>query len=418
MVNTYTYKCPNCGAAVEFDAESGLLFCAACGQFYPVDEFGGKEKAEEAESVEKAEKAESEEPESEELRNYSYMEMKIFLCSSCGAEIMTNDVEVAKFCSYCGQSTIMFDRVSKERKPDKIIPFSISKEEALRNAKERFARGKFLKTGIENVQVDSVYGIYMPYHSYDASETLIVDFPIRRGRSVEHITSEGYKEMVISLDASRRLSDYASAFLEPIPMDKSVPFDSAYLSGFFADRQDVSAREREEDVQRKLTEIIMYEAKMREDSNEAVYAEASQEYEALLARSGQAQSSILNADFHIKNTEYLFVPVYFITFFVEDTTINLLVNGATGKVVGSIPVDEEKVRKRQTRDMIIYAVIFGLVGAIAFFNFPIIWSALLLGIVTFFTGFAGVQEKKKYEALYDQMNTVSMFSISRNREKE
>ena len=45
------------------------------------------------------------------------MDIQVHVCNACGAELMINETEAATFCSYCGSSAIVFDRISKEEKP-------------------------------------------------------------------------------------------------------------------------------------------------------------------------------------------------------------------------------------------------------------------------------------------------------------
>ncbi len=59
------------------------------------------------------------------------MECTIYSCTACGAELMVNEVETSTFCSYCGQPTIVFDRVTSTKKPQYILPFMVTKEEAV-----------------------------------------------------------------------------------------------------------------------------------------------------------------------------------------------------------------------------------------------------------------------------------------------
>lgn len=50
-------------------------------------------------------------------------------CPNCGGEILSTDNTAANFCSFCGASTILTSRVSKQQRPGYIIPFSKTKED-------------------------------------------------------------------------------------------------------------------------------------------------------------------------------------------------------------------------------------------------------------------------------------------------
>ena len=40
-----TYKCPSCGAAMEYDGQSGKLACASCGTQLTVEEYKQRQEA-------------------------------------------------------------------------------------------------------------------------------------------------------------------------------------------------------------------------------------------------------------------------------------------------------------------------------------------------------------------------------------
>lgn len=437
-METFNYKCPNCGANVEFDPATNLFYCASCGQFYQIGEVKTNKKADEEESVqswhnealyenveEKVGTLQSDQRPEETEESLStdsaefdkgtvYMEINIFHCSSCGAEIMTNDVEVSKNCAYCGQSTIIFDRVSKERRPDKILPFKITKEDALTKVKERFAKASYLPDEVDNISVNSVYGIYMPYWVYDSHmEMGIYSKGTKKSRGFDEF---GTKDMPVTLDASRRLNDNVSIKLNPFPIEDAVEFDPGYLSGFFADKYDVSYEERKDHAKQLIKTVLEAELNARVPGSYSPQMKETygQTYEKLVSY-GNTYSTY-GEKYELKSVEYTFLPVYFFTFRIKNRLINILVNGANGRIVGSVPVDENKIKKAQTKYMIIYAIVFGLVAAALFRWMPTLWAAGVFLILTGSCFLAGTTSKKKYEKMYKETNSASMFSISRNRE--
>lgn len=422
-MDTFNYKCPGCGDNLTYDVKSKLMFCNSCGEFYPIDEAKTNVKFE-AKPDEKTETETDAEFEGDRKGkdnlnsdydyNPNYMEVNIFHCSSCGAEIMTNDVEVSKFCAYCGQSTIVFDRVSKELRPDVILPFRLTKQEAINRVLNRFLKAKCIADEIENISVDSVYGIYMPYWLYDVWAQLGVKGDFKCNKTTYHLDEVGDKEMTVSLDASKRLNDDISLLLNPFPTDEVEEFDSAYLSGFYADRFDVSYEKRKSDAEDVITDILEEEliegkpgvpTKQMRDTYGEVYK---------TFRVNQITRYAKRCD--IKNIRYAFLPVYFITFRIKEKLVNILVNGAGGKVIGSVPVDEEKLRAAEKRGMIGWGIGMGIAGALLFGFMPLVWSIMVMGAFTFCICFSGKKAKAKFEKIEEETNSESMFDISRNRE--
>ena len=57
--------------------------------------------------------------------------MTEYQCQSCGGAIYSDETTSATLCPYCGNAVILKGRLSGTLKPDKVIPFQKSKEQAL-----------------------------------------------------------------------------------------------------------------------------------------------------------------------------------------------------------------------------------------------------------------------------------------------
>ena len=110
--------CSNCSGRLIFNPASQKLECAACGSMF----------------------------DPEDVRDIyadvhsKYYDTRVYTCSHCGAEVITGDSEVSTFCEYCGNPAIVFSRISKEYRPDGIIPFKVTKEDAIRFIKIKFRK--------------------------------------------------------------------------------------------------------------------------------------------------------------------------------------------------------------------------------------------------------------------------------------
>ena len=102
------------------------------------------------------------------------------------------------------------------------------------------------------------------------------------------------------------------------------PFESGYLSGFYADKYDY-----DEDRMRNYA-----------------YYRAKQFFDAQMKETISDQRAQLKLTFPkrvIKNVEYTLLPVWFVTFRYNYENYTIAVNGQTGKVVGTVPYDKKKV---------------------------------------------------------------------------
>lgn len=396
------YKCPGCGNSLVFKPEHGLLYCDSCSQYFQVKipyEYNVKENTDNVAQPE-------EKPE--------YMDMRVYHCSSCGSEIMTNDTEVSNFCSYCGQPAIMFDRISKEKRPEKIIPFIITKEKAINIAREAFSHGKYSFDCMDSVAIDKVQGIYMPYWRYDTSITMEAEVEVRepkeKTRRYNQVTEFDHE---LFLDASRRFKDSVSIELNPFEYFSAEEFSPQYLSGFYADRSDVNSRD---DDAKRMVEWEAHE-KLLDKTPGVVSRSMRDAYTGFLNYRRYYDVNVRKTDYKINETVYMYLPVYFLTFILNNKTVIILVNGQTGKVFGSIPIDPKKFKKAQNRDRLICSVIFGIAGAILFRFMPLVWSGMLMTLIAIFTYNAGNKHKDEFFKFYKETNSEDMFELTKRNDK-
>lgn len=311
-------NCPSCMASLIYDATSGKMECKFCGCFFDLKDVADQEaKAAEKESIGGAvdEAAQT-------------MECSIYSCTACGAELSVNGVEASTFCAYCGQPTIVFSRVSQELKPKWIIPFKVTKEEAVEKIRARFRNGLFVPKEVKNFEVEKVHGIYMPYWLFDAYyyDSQVIKGKVRRGK---HSYTRYYRREAdcefenLTLDASSMLNDESSQRLEPYEMEELKPFEVAYMSGYYADRFDQSSEDLRTTAIKRTKE--MFDGQM-------------------LATVKASSLSIEWSDpkFELRRASYALFPAWFMTFRYKDKPYTMMVNGQTGKLVGAVPFHKSK----------------------------------------------------------------------------
>ncbi|MBE5880759.1 MAG: hypothetical protein E7289_00390 [Lachnospiraceae bacterium] len=322
-------KCQNCSAALFYKPTSGMLECDACGAAFWPSQF--------------------EEPDAVE----NEMQVDYYSCTACGAQLAVNGVETSTFCSYCGQPTVVFDRVSSAKKPDYIIPFSVSKEKAVSLIRAHIEKGNFVPQEIKNFEVERVRGIYIPFWLYNVeyADTQFLSGEVGSGKN-SHTEYFMRKAKVLfhdmTLDASVQLNDGVSQRLEPYDTRGLVDFHSAYLSGFYADCFDYKA----EDMMGYATYRckILFDAEVRKTIRA----------DKIMLQSSHPYSNVVDS-------KYAMLPAWFMTFRYEDTPYTILVNGQTSKVVGAVPYDKNLVKTR----MIVIALLIALVCL------PIMYALLL-----------------------------------------
>ncbi len=280
------------------------------------------------------------------------MEGNVYTCTSCGAELFINGVETATYCAYCGQPTVVFSRVSEELRPERIIPFSIQKEQAVAVIRERLSHGFFVPKAIKNFEVEKVRGIYIPYFLFDAYyydyQKLKGTVKYEESSRTEHFIREAECDFRnLTCDASKMLSDETSQRLEPYDLNGLRPFEIGYLSGFYADRYDMNEKTLKNVVRVRCKELFDNEMKID-----------------LMADNPKIISS--HPKFELRKAQYVLLPAWFMTFRYKNEAYTILVNGQTGKVVGAVPFTKDKLIALFVGIAIVASVLFSFLGMILF----------------------------------------------------
>lgn len=310
-------KCPNCNGAITYDPALADFMCQFCGSIFLTKDFVFPE-------------ADAKEGSGEDM-DYAgdTMECQIYHCTSCAAQLIINDVESATFCAYCGQPTIVFDRVARKRRPDFILPFSVPKKEAVPIIRKRLNEGEYVPKEIKEFRVDTLRGIYVPFWLFDINchDNQYLTGKVGNGKSARSYLYYREAEHTfekITVDASRTFHDDSSIRLEPYDMKDLKPFSPGYLSGFYADCSD------------EFMEVMKFTATER--AKKMFNLEIK---ETVVANSVKVKSSA--GIYKVTGQYYAMLPVWFLVLRYHETPYTIMVNGQTGKMVGAVPVERKKL---------------------------------------------------------------------------
>lgn len=310
--------CKNCSHALFFDPKSQLLVCSSCGSSFKAEEVEAESKDYRqdltAESMDKVYGGKRE----------KFMDCYVYTCSECGGEIIINGTEASTTCVYCGNPNVVFSRISKQKCPEYVLPFSVTKERAIELVREKIGRKIFIPRKIKNFSPECVRGIYIPYWIVNAELTnaVVIKGEIYRGKNTvtRYYGRAGNMNLKnFPIDASHALSDESSAKLEPFDLSHLKPFDEDYLAGFYSNVSDVTYKDVRSTVFDRAQELF------NEDAMNNVRASELKIEESLPS---------LNLD---NDMIYAMLPAWFITFNYDGKHHTILVNGDTGKVVCGLP---------------------------------------------------------------------------------
>ena len=167
-----SYKCLCCGAPLSFLPGAEKVTCEYCGtelEIKTVEEMFAKKEAAAAQAQAAKEAKWDTAAAGNEWEKEEAEMMKAFTCSSCGAEIVSDGNTMATECCYCGNPTMLPSRFAGMLKPDFIIPFKKSKEEAVAALKKFYEGKKLLPDAFTaNNRVEAIQGMYVPFWLFDA----------------------------------------------------------------------------------------------------------------------------------------------------------------------------------------------------------------------------------------------------------
>lgn len=311
------FACKNCGGNVKYDIASGQLACEYCHSLF--DPYAYEDKTSDAE-VSKD------------------FDATIFTCPQCGGEIISTDNTAAGFCSFCGASTVLYSRISKEHRPDYIIPFQKTKDDCKQAYSRLMAKAIFAPSELKDPKkIDSFRGIYMPYWTYyvtlDGSLNIPATKSQRRGDYIitDHFNLTGTLDSYykgLSYDASSSFDDSISESLAPYDVKGMKGFTPAYLSGFYGDTADVDSAVYKPDAEETAFTSTV-------DSINKVPA-----FRGYNIKKGSQTPQSLNTT--TKEINYSLFPVWFMSYRNNDRVAYATVNGQTGKVVADIPISFKK----------------------------------------------------------------------------
>ena len=334
MAQIIEYKCPCCGGIIEFDPTSQQMKCPYCETTFDPSALLDKD---EALNNTKPDEMDWETPDSQWAEGETDG-MNVYSCKSCGGEIIADENTGATHCPFCGNPVVLTSRFSGALRPDYVIPFKLTKEDAKGALKRFMSKKKLLpKLFSEDSHLDEVKGVYVPFWLFDAEADARMNYHATRTRTwrtgnreyteTSHFHIERYGNLAferVPVDGSSRMDDSMMESLEPFDFQDAKPFQTAFLSGYYADKYDVTA----EDSMERANDRI-------KRSTEQAFANTVIGYGTVVPEN----SSIQLRDSRAK---YALYPVWLLTTSYQGKQYQFAMNGQTGSFVGQMPVDKQR----------------------------------------------------------------------------
>ena len=328
MSQVLEYKCPCCDAPLVFGQQQKLS-CDSCGNEFELEAMQVYHQAEDSGDSFTWEEASNQSWTEEEQKN-----LHGFACPSCGGQILAEDTTAATFCPYCDNPAVLPRRVSGSIRPDAIIPFQNTLQDA-KDSFQKLCKGKPLlpKDFTSTHRLEHITGLYVPFWLYSCDGNFRGRY---RATRVHHWSDSNYRYTKTSyfvltrsaraafesipMDGSSKMDNVIMESIEPFDYGYLKDFDPGYLTGFLADKYDVAAQSGEERIRQRVN-----------DTMSAKIASTCIGYNSVIPTSKN-----LNVD-HNK-AKYVLLPVWMLTTRYKDKLYTFAMNGQSGKMTGTFPI--------------------------------------------------------------------------------
>ena len=335
---------------LHFTGESGRLECDYCGSSFntaEIEALYGEKEANAAEAAQNAAEAEQAIADGSDWDTSGLSEdwgvdavnMKAYCCPSCGAELLCDATTAATSCPYCGNPSVIPGQFSGVLKPDFVLPFKLSKEDAIKALKKHYLKKPLLPSTFSKANhLEEIKGVYVPFWMYDGEASGSVRF---HATTVHKYTSGDYEITETShydvrragsiafekipVDASSKMPDDYMDSIEPYDYTELKPFSTAYLPGFLADKYDVSVEDSRDRANRRCAGSLVNAL----EKTVTGYASCNETARSIQLKHGKVH--------------YALLPVWILNTRWEDKDFLFAMNGQTGKLVGNLPVSTKRV---------------------------------------------------------------------------
>ena len=181
--------------------------------------------------------------------------------------------------------------------------------------------------------MEKITGMYVPFWLYDCDGDFQGHYKATRVRSWSdrdytytrteyyHVVRAADSQFVsIPMDASKKMDDAIMESIEPFDYSQIVDFETAYLSGFLADKYDVEAVQGQDRVKQRVSSSIS-----------SLVGSTIVGYHSVMP---------INTQLRVKhgNAKYVLLPVWMLHTKYKDKTYIFAMNGQTGKMTGTFPI--------------------------------------------------------------------------------
>jgi len=337
------FRCPGCGADLQFAPEGGCLTCPYCGRQEQI--------APAADKVEERSYEDYLRLHADQMGTLATGALEV-QCQTCGATVTFTPPMVAGECDFCGSPLVAQPRDADPIvAPEGVLPFRVTQPQAAEAIGNWLGSLWFAPNALKKMaQQEGVGGVYIPFWTYDAytqsqyegkrgehyyeTETYTetdsqgrTETKTRQVQRTRWYNASGTVERWfddILVPATKSITPARLSALEPWDLVELTPYDPAYLSGYKAQRYQVDLVEGFELAKRAAAPVIESDVRRDIGGDEQRVDRISTNYSAITFK-------------------HLLLPVYVGAYRFNNKVFQLAVNGRTGEVQGERPYSIWKI---------------------------------------------------------------------------
>lgn len=337
MSEVKEFKCPSCGAPMYYDIDRKSMSCRFCKNTYDIDyirshfDEEAEEKGSDFDWVKRSKAV---------WEPYVSDKIEEFDCPSCGGKIITASSTGTAKCPFCSHDVIISSDFKGDIRPDKVIPFRISKKEFADRYTEYISDLKNVPKYFKSKSaLANITGCYIPVWGYSCTCESAVDSKFNSS-----ITVRDYP--ILANDKNMGWNVFYSMW--PFNFNEADDFNESYLTGFYASRYTIGAENAMRDADYRIKETCPVK-KIKSDTG--------------------ASEPDIKKMIHNRELTYYLVPVWLLNITYEKANYTVAMNGQTGKMCAdSLPDNPNYHRLYKIIYLILQLIEFGL-GALLIKSF-------------------------------------------------
>lgn len=323
-----TYQCPKCGGDMTFDPATQSLFCSYCDNRIALT----------------GEHSDLENSLEDGLNNDEQWdnETVIFHCQNCGADNVRAKNDLTSICPFCGSKSVIESDELPGIKPQRVIPFKVTKKQAFELFEKRIKKSFFAPNDFrKNFNIDRINGSYLPAWTFDTN--VVTGYVGRLGKHytvtvgtgknrhtevrTRWFTIKGTKQFLfddIFVLAGRRLTRRQLNPILPFDTNNSFVYKQEYLSGFSAEHYGVQLKEGWEQAKVETCDRMKNAIANLYDHDVVDYININPIYSNI-------------------KYKYVLVPTWISYYQYHNKDYYFIVNGENGRVSSKSPISALKI---------------------------------------------------------------------------